>query len=146
MHMAILTTDTELRALLSSAKTIAVVGVSEKPWRDSYHIAEALIQRGYRVIPVNPSLTTLFGLQVFPSLDAIGEHIDIVDVFRRPEFMPEIVEDAIRVHAGAVWMQLETGNPAAAERAAQAGLTVVVNRCIMVEHSRQMRSSPSGSR
>lgn len=137
--MPILTDDKAIRGLLESAKTIAVVGLSDKPWRDSHHIAEALVQRGYRVIPVNPAVVSVMGLKAVGSLDDIKDHVDIVDVFRRPEFMPEIVDAAIRIRAGAVWMQLDTANVEAAEKAAGAGLSVVVDRCIMVEHSRLMR-------
>jgi predicted CoA-binding protein len=134
--MALLETDDALRTLLRTAHTIAVVGLSDQRYRDSHQIASYLLAHGYTVLPVNPRIVTVLGLQVSPSLTALRQPVDIVDVFRRPEHVPEIVEQAIAIGAKAVWMQFGTGNTAAAERAAAAGLHVVRERCIMVEHRR----------
>ena len=125
-----------LRALLTQARTIAVVGHSDKPHRESYRIGMYLREAGYRVYPVNPTLTMIGGEACYPSLAAVPEPIDIVNVFRRPIFLPEIVEAAIAVKAKAVWTQLGVVNLAAEARAREAGLIVVSNRCILVEHQR----------
>jgi predicted CoA-binding protein len=122
--------------LLRSARTIAVVGLSSKPWRPSHGVAEYLQRAGYRVIPVNPNETEVLGEKAYPNLEAVPEKVDIVNVFRRPEFVPEIVEAAIRIGAPAIWMQEGVVNEAAAERARQAGLLVVMDRCILKEHRR----------
>jgi predicted CoA-binding protein len=132
----ILDTDPEIRSLLREARTIAVVGLSPHPSRDSYHIAEYLLDAGYHIFPVNPGIDTILGLPAFRSLLEIGQPIDIVDVFRRPEFVPQIVEEASRAGARALWMQLGVHSPAAVDRAVAAGLQTVVNRCILVEHRR----------
>jgi predicted CoA-binding protein len=134
--MPLLETDDDLRTLLRDAHTVAIVGLSDQRYRDSYQIASYLLEHGYTVFPVNPRVTTVLGLQAFPSLAALPVPVDIVDVFRRAEHMPEIVEQAIAIGAPAVWMQFTTGHAAAAERAAAAGLQVVMERCIMVEHHR----------
>ncbi|MGA2325746.1 MAG: CoA-binding protein [Bryobacteraceae bacterium] len=125
--------------LLRSARTIAVVGLSRNRKRPSYGVSEYLQRAGYRIIPVNPQETEVLGERAYPSLEAIPEHIDIVDVFRRSEFVPEIVEAAIRVGAGAVWMQEGVADEAAAERARAAGLAVVMDRCILKEHRKMTR-------
>jgi predicted CoA-binding protein len=134
--MPLLETDDALRTLLRTAHTVAIVGLSDQRYRDSYQIASYLLEHGYTVFPVNPQTNTVLGLQSFPSLSALHEQVDIVDVFRRPEHMPKIVEQAIAIGAKAVWMQFTTGHAAAAERAIAAGLQVVIERCIMVEHRR----------
>jgi predicted CoA-binding protein len=125
--------------LLRSARTIAVVGLSGKRKRPSYGVSEYMQRAGYRIIPVNPQETEVLGERAYPSLEAIPEHIDIVDVFRRSEFVPEIVEAAIRVGAGAVWMQEGVADEAAAEKARAAGLAVVMDRCILKEHRKMTR-------
>lgn len=125
-----------LRALLTTARTIAVVGHSDKPHRESYRIGMYLREAGYRVYPVNPTLTAIAGAACYPSLAAVPEPIDIVNVFRRPIFLPEIVEAAMAVQAKALWTQLGVVNLAAEARAREAGLIVVSNRCILVEHQR----------
>ncbi len=122
--------------LLRSARTIAVVGLSSKPWRPSHGVAEYMQRAGYRIIPVNPNESEVLGEKAYPSLEALPEKVDIVNVFRRPEYVPEIVEAAIRVGAPAIWMQEGVINEAAAERARQAGLFVVMDRCILKEHRR----------
>jgi len=132
----ILDTDDEIRTLLRDARSIAIVGLSDHPYRDSYHIAEYLLDAGYTIFPVNPTIETVFGLKVYGSLLEIGRPVDIVDVFRRPEAVPAIVDEARTAGAGAFWMQLGVDSPAAVERATAAGLRTVVNRCILVEHRR----------
>jgi hypothetical protein len=137
--VAFLDSDDQIRTLLSDARTIAVVGISPQPYRDSYHIAEYLLDSGYRILPVNPTIDTVFGLKVYPSLLEIPEPIDIVDVFRRPEFVPQIVEESKRVGARAIWMQLGVGTPESIRQADAAGLLTVADRCILVEHRRLLR-------
>jgi predicted CoA-binding protein len=128
--------DAALHAVLVAARTIAVVGHSDKPYRDSFRIGQDLRAAGYIVYPVNPNLHTLNGETVYPDLRAVPAPIDIVNVFRRPEYLPQIVEDAAVVGARALWTQLGVVHPSAAQRAQAAGLTVVQDRCIMVEHRR----------
>ena len=132
--MAIITNHDEIRTLLGGSHSIAVVGLSARPDRDSYRIAEYLMSAGYRIFPVNPLITSVFGIEGHPSLESIQEPIDIVDIFRRTEFVSDIVDAAIRVHARTVWMQVGIIDEVAAERAAAAGLNVIMDRCIMVEH------------
>jgi len=120
--------------LLRSAHTIAVVGLSSKRMRPSYSVSEYMQSAGYRIIPVNPEETMVLGEKAYPNLEAIPGRVDIVDVFRRSEFVPEIVESAIRIGADAVWMQEGVIHEEAAERARKAGLTVVMDRCILKEH------------
>jgi uncharacterized protein len=122
--------------LLSTCRTIAVVGLSSKRFRPSYGVAEYMQRSGYRIIPVNPFETTVLGEKSYPTLEAVPEQVEIVDIFRRSEFVPEIVEAAIRVGARAVWMQEGVVHEEAAERARAAGLTVVMDRCILKEHRR----------
>jgi len=124
----------EIASVLQSAKTIAVVGASGNPSRDSYSITSFLLRHRYNVIPVNPNYDEILGLKCYPSLLDIAEDVDIVDVFRRPEDVPSVVEDAISKNAGMVWMQPGAFNAAAAERAEAAGLKVVADRCIKVDY------------
>jgi predicted CoA-binding protein len=139
--MAILTTDQEIRDLLTSARTIAVVGLSGNPSRDSYRVSNYMLRRGYTIIPINPGIVQALGAQAYPDLKSVPGPVDIVDIFRRPEFVPEIVDAAIAIKAKAVWMQLGVGHPEAAQRASDAGLQVVVDRCILIEHGRLMPRS-----
>ncbi len=127
-------TPEEIRRLLQTARTIAIVGLSDKPERDSFHVARYLQEHGYRIIPVNPNVTEVHGQRAFARLSDVPEPVDIVDVFRKPEAVPEIVEQAIAMGARAVWMQEGVVHNAAAERARAAGLQVVMNKCIMKEH------------
>ncbi len=122
--------------MLATSRTIAVVGHSDKPHRDSYRIARYLREAGYRVYAVNPHLATIDGESVYPNLRSLPEPIDIVDVFRRAVFLPAVVDEAIAIHAHAVWAQLGVSHPAAEARARAAGLFVVSNRCILVERER----------
>jgi uncharacterized protein len=121
--------------LLRDAKTIAVVGVKNDPQKASYYVPAYLIGAGYKVYLVNPDESgEILGLPVYDRVQDLPEHIDIVDIFRRPNVVPPEVEDAIAAGAGAVWMQLGIVNEAAAERAREAGLEVVMDRCTKVEH------------
>jgi predicted CoA-binding protein len=136
--------DNEMRDVLQDAQTIAVVGLSDKPTRDSYAVARFLKRNGYRVLPVNPNLRgPILGEQPYANLREIREHVDIVNVFRRSEFVPQVVEDAIAIGAGCIWTQLGVFNEAALRRAQAAGLKVVMNHCIAIEHRRLMREVES---
>jgi uncharacterized protein len=127
--------------ILASARTIAVVGLSGKRFRPSYGVAEYLQRAGYRIIPVNPYETEVLGEKCYPNLDSVPDAVDIVDIFRRSEFVPEIVEAAIRHGAKMVWMQESVVHEAAARRAEAAGLAVVMDRCILKDHRRYLRAS-----
>jgi predicted CoA-binding protein len=127
--------------ILQSARTIAVVGLSGKRYRPSYGVAEYLKREGYRVIPVNPEETEVLGEKSYPDLDSVPGEIDVVDIFRRAEFVPEIVEAAIRKGAKVVWMQEGVIHEEAARRAREAGLTVVMDRCILKDHRRLAHAS-----
>ena len=132
--------DNEIRDVLQHARTVAVVGLSDRPARDSFAVARFLQRNGYRVLPVNPNLAgRVLGEQPYASLRDIEEHVDIVNVFRRPEFVLDLVEDTIAIGADVVWTQLGIVNMAAAQRARQAGLGMVVDRCMAIEHRRLMR-------
>lgn len=130
-----LTRDEEIKALLEGARTIAMVGASDRPDRPSHRVMAMLQGQGYRVIPVNPQITGehILGEFVFRELSQIGDPIDIVDIFRRPGAAGEAVDEAIAVGARAVWMQLGVINEEAAARAEQAGLQVVMDRCPAIE-------------
>ena len=130
-----LTADQDIAELLRSARTIALVGASDRPDRPSYRVMKFLQDHGYRVIPVNPSITGehVHGEYVWRELAQIGEPIDIVDIFRRPIAAGEAVNEAIAVGSKAVWMQLGVINQEAAERAEAAGLKVVMDRCPAIE-------------
>ena len=130
-----LTADADIRDLLSQARTIALVGASDRPDRPSYRVMATLQAHGYRVIPVNPQITGehLHGEFVFRDLHQLGDQIDIVDIFRRADAAGEAVDEAIAVGAKAVWMQLGVVNHAAAARAEAAGLKVVMDRCPAID-------------
>ena len=123
-----------IREILDNCRVIAVVGLSSKKTRPSYGVSEYMQQAGYRIIPVNPNETEVLGETAHPSLDAVPEGVDLVNVFRRSEYVPAIVEQAIRRGARAIWMQEGVFHEAAAQRARQAGLLVVMDRCILKEH------------
>jgi predicted CoA-binding protein len=131
--------EDRIREVLRTAHTIAVVGLSDKPDRDSYHVAGYLQRHGYRILPVNPSVQEVLGEKSYPTLHDVPEPVDLVDVFRRAEFVPEIVEAAIAVGAKAVWLQEGIVHAEAAERARAAGLVVVMDRCILKEHHKHSR-------
>jgi len=122
--------------ILRSARTIAVVGLSNKRFRPSYGVAEYMKRAGYRIIPVNPGQSEIMGETCYPDLDSIPEPIDIVDIFRRSEFVPEVVEAAIRKGAKAIWMQEGVIHEEAARRAEEAGIAVVMDRCLLKDHRR----------
>jgi predicted CoA-binding protein len=122
--------------LLRKSRTIAVVGLSSKRFRPSYGVAEYMQEQGYRIIPVNPNESEVLGEKTYRSIEDVPEHIDIVDIFRRSEFVGPIVESAIRVGANAVWMQEGVVHEEAAQKARDAGLAVVMDRCILKEHMR----------
>lgn len=130
-----LTRDEDIKALLESVRTIALVGASDRPDRPSYGVMAFLQRQGYRVIPVNPQITGehVHGEFVFRELSQIGEPIDLVDIFRRPMAAGEAVDEAIAAGAKAVWMQLGVINEEAAARAEAAGLKVVMDRCPAIE-------------
>jgi predicted CoA-binding protein len=123
--------------ILRGAKTIAVVGLSSNPMRASHGVAEYLKAAGYRIIPVNPNETEVLGEKAYARLEDVPEPVDIVDVFRRAEELPAVAESAIGIKAKVLWMQLGIENAEAAERARAAGLVVVEDSCLMVEHKRR---------
>jgi predicted CoA-binding protein len=126
--------------LLTSGRTIAVVGLSSRRSRPSYSVSEYMQSAGYRIIPVNPQESEVLGEKAYPDLDSVPVPVDIVDVFRRSEYVAEVVEAAIRIGAKAVWMQEGVVHEDAAERARAAGLTVVMDRCILKEHRKMQLS------
>jgi predicted CoA-binding protein len=128
-----------IAGLLKSAKTIAVVGLSDNPMRASYGVSEYMQEQGYRIIPVNPMIRESLGERAYASLSEVQEKIDIVNVFRRSEFVPEVVEEAIRLKAPAIWMQEGVVHEDAAQKARAAGIFVVMDRCILKEHRRMLR-------
>jgi uncharacterized protein len=125
--------EKSITELLASAKTIAVIGLSSKPYRASFGVSETLQSSGYRIFPVNPNEEEVLGEKCYSRLEDIPEKIDIVDIFRRPEFVPEIVDAAIRIGARAVWMQEGVEDETSAERARRAGLFVIMDNCIAKE-------------
>ncbi len=128
--------DLMLKQILQTTRTIASVGVSSNPAKESYDIVNYLRDQRYRIFPVNPTADTILGEKAYPDLASIPEKIDVVQVFRRPEDVPPVVEQAIQIGAKVVWMQVGVINPEAAERAQAAGLHVVMNRCMRVDHRR----------
>src|SRR3989449_11178460 len=123
-----------VRKLLETTKTIAVVGLSDKPDRDSHEIASYLQQAGYRIIPVNPTIKETLGEKAYKSLRDVPERVDVVQIFRRSEEVPAIVDDAIAIGAKVVWMQPGTENEEAAQRAEAAGLEAVMGACMRSVH------------
>jgi uncharacterized protein len=124
----------DIGKLLTNAKTIAVVGLSDSPLRPSHGVSAYMQSQGYRIIPVNPAIRGALGEKAVASLAEIQEKIDIVDVFRRSEFVPEVVDEAIRLKVPAIWLQEGVVHEAAAEKARRAGIVVVMDRCILKEH------------
>jgi len=127
-----------IKEILETYKNIAVVGLSSQTWRPSYSVSRYMQTVGYRIIPVNPNETEVLGEKAYASLDDVPGPIQIVDIFRRPEFVPDVVEASIRRKARVIWMQLGIVNEAAAARARAAGLEVVMDRCILVEHRAEL--------
>jgi len=131
--------DNAIETILRKAQTIAVVGASPKPGRDSGTIASFLAAKGYTVIPVNPIYQEVLGMKCYPDLTSIGSPADIVDIFRNPDEVLPIIDEAIAMGAKTVWMQLGVVNTEAAKKAEQAGIQVIMDRCIAVEYQRLVR-------
>jgi predicted CoA-binding protein len=127
----------EIDEILRETKTIAVVGLSDKPSRPSNHVAAYLQQHGYRIIPVNPLVSEVLGERSYGSLRDVPEKVDLVDIFRKSEDVPPIVDDAIAIGARAVWMQEGVVHQAAGDKAHAAGLKVVMDHCVLKEHARR---------
>jgi uncharacterized protein len=125
--------------LLSQARTIAVVGLSDNPMRPSHGVSAYMQSQGYRIIPVNPRIELCLGEKVYACLLDVPEKIDIVNIFRRPEFVEEVVDQAIELEAPAIWMQEDVVHDEAAEKARRAGIFVVMDRCILKEHRARFR-------
>jgi hypothetical protein len=132
--MSSLPNSDSILELLTRAKTIAVVGLSDSPLRPSYGVSAYMQAQGYKIIPVNPTISEALGEKSYASLLEVPEKIDIVNVFRRPEFVNEVVEHAIQLKVPAIWMQEEVINEAAAARARKAGIFVAMDLCILKEH------------
>ena len=133
--------DRKMRDIFTSAKTIASVGLSSNPEKESYGVALYLKEQGYRIIPVNPTATEILGERVYPNLSAIPEKVDVVQVFRKPEDVPPVVDEAIKIGAKVVWMQEGIVNYEAAQKAEEAGLQVVMDACMRATHKR-LNSGP----
>jgi predicted CoA-binding protein len=136
--------DDEIKGILESSKTIAVVGLSDKPDRDSYRVAAYLKDHGYTVIPVNPAKTEILGETSYPDLASIPSKVDIVDIFRNIEAVPGIVDEAIKIEAKVVWMQLGLAHNESARKAREAGLVVVQSKCLKIEHGKLQPGSTAG--
>jgi uncharacterized protein len=132
--------DRELRQLLGGARTIAVVGLSSKPWRPSFEVAEYLQQHGYRIVPINPNEAEVLGEHAYPTLLDLPDdlQVDVVDVFRRAEETPEVARQAVAIGAGVLWLQEGIVNEEAARIAAEAGLDVIMGVCIRSTRQRVM--------
>ena len=128
-----------IETILRNARTIAVVGASPKPGRDSGAIASFLAAKGYTVFPVNPVYQEVLGMKCYPDLTSIGSPVDIVDVFRNPDDLMPIIDEAIATGAKTVWLQLGVVNEEAAKKAEQAGIQVIMDRCIAVDYRRLVR-------
>ena len=134
-----------IKKILTGSRTVAIVGLSARPEQPSYEVAQYLLAHGYDVIPINPAASEILGRKSYASLRDLPAPPDVVDVFRRAEFVPEIVEDAIAAGAGAVWMQLGIRHPEAARRAREAGLMVVMDHCMKREHERITKAAAGSS-
>ena len=129
----------EIQDILNNCHTIAVVGLSSKHHRPSYGVSEYMQASGYRIIPVNPNEKEILGEKCYGSLEEVPEKVDLVDIFRAPQHVAGIVDSAIRIGARAIWMQEGVVDAAAAHRARQAGLKVIMDRCILKEHRKRAR-------
>ncbi|VEF48107.1 CoA-binding domain-containing protein [Bacillus freudenreichii] len=125
----------EMGKILKKAKRIAVVGLSDNPERTSYSVSEAMKESGYEIIPVNPNVDEVFGVKAVSSLKEIDRHVDIVNIFRRSEFLPELAKEFVEIDADVFWAQLGVENEEAYQFLKDKGCTVIMNRCIKVEHS-----------
>ena len=137
--MATLPQEDPITTLLKSAKTIAVVGLSCDPLRPSHGVSAYMQSQGYRIIPVNPQINSCLGEKAYASLLDVPENIDIVNIFRRPEFVEEIVDQAMRLKVPAIWMQEDVVHEKAAEKARRNGIFVIMDRCILIEHRARFR-------
>jgi predicted CoA-binding protein len=133
------TSSDSIYEILKSSHTIAVVGLSSRKFRPSYGVSKYMQEAGYRIIPVNPENTEVLGEKSYAALEEIPEKVDIVDIFRRSEYVPDIVDSAIRIGAKSIWMQEGVIHSEAAEKARAAGLFVVMDLCILKEHARRFR-------
>jgi len=140
MPDSIKTSNDAIGQILTTSKTIAVVGLSANRMRPSYGVAEYLKSAGYRIIPVNPNQEDVLGEKSYARLEDVPGRVDIVDIFRRPEFVPEVVDSAIRIGARGIWMQEGVFHAEAAEKARSAGLFVIMDSCILKEHVKRLRS------
>ena len=134
--------DKELKDILLSSKTIASVGLSSNQEKDSFWIVSYLQEQGYRIIPVNPTATEILGEKVYPNLEAIPDKVDVVQVFRKSEDVPPVVDSAIKIGAKVVWMQAGIVNAEAAQKAREAGLQVVMDACMRMTHRRLIGPKP----
>jgi predicted CoA-binding protein len=134
--------DNEMKQILLSAKTVASVGLSSNPQKESYGIVSYLQEQGYRIIPVNPTATEILGEKAYPDLESVPERIDVVQVFRKPEDVPPVVDSAIKIGAKVVWMQEGIVNVEAARKAREAGLQVVMDACMRATHRRLIGAQP----
>lgn len=130
--------EDEIKGILENSKIIAIVGLSDKPERDSYMVAKYLKDHGYTIVPVNPTKTEILGEKVYPDLASIPFQVDIVDIFRNVEAIPGIVDEAIKIKAKAVWMQLGLAHNESARKAGNAGLVAVQSKCLKIEHGKLM--------
>lgn len=126
--------DEQIKEILQKYNNVAVVGLSSNQTRPSYAVAEYLQRKGFKIIPVNPNETEILGEKAYPNLDSVPERVQVVDIFRRSEHVPPIVDEAIKIGAKVVWMQVGVVNHAAAIKASQSGLAVIVDRCIYRDH------------
>ena len=132
-----LNTSDDIGRLLAGVKTIAVVGLSNDLMRASHGVSSYMQQQGYRIIPLNPTISDALGERSYPNLSSVPEKIDLVNVFRRPEYVPAVVDESIRLSLPAIWLQEGVIHPEAAKRAREAGMSVVMDRCILKEHRRR---------
>ena len=131
------TTTDSIGELLQKSKTIAVVGLSDSPYRASHGVSAYMQSQGYKIIPVNPTVDNALGEESYPSLLDVKAKIDVVNIFRRPEFVPDIVDQAIQLKVPVIWMQEGVIHEQAAAKARNAGITVIMDRCILKEHRRR---------
>ena len=134
--------DKVMKEILLSAKTIASVGLSSNQEKESYWIVSYLKEQGYRIIPVNPTATEILGEKVYPDLESIPDQVDVVQVFRKPEDVPPVVDSAIKIGAKVVWMQEGIRHEGAAQKARDAGLQVVMDACMRATHRRLIGPGP----
>lgn len=133
--------DGKTRDMLIKCKNIAVVGLSENPEKDSHQVARYLKENGYRIIPVNPAAKEILGEKAYPDLASIPDRVDIVNVFRRSEHLPAVVKESLRINPGCIWAQLGVSDEGSANEAAARGVTVVMDRCIKIEHKRLLKGN-----